>query len=297
MVRAARGPGASVPIAARADGSSAGAKQVLEASPMSDPRTPVSGRPSWVGRPIWVELASSDPAASRAFYARVFGWDVQVNPDPQYGGYAIANVDGAPVAGIGPKMSPDMPTFWSLYLGTDDVDALAAAAQAAGATIVVPSMVVGDQGRFAAIQDPSGAFVSAWQPISMAGFVSGRPNAFAWAELNARGIDAAVAFYESVLGWTTDVFPMGEGRAPYMRFFLDGQPVAGGMEMNPAVPASVPSYWSVYFGVADADATFRTAVEAGATEMMPPTPFPGGRFAILSDPEGAMFCIREEAGA
>jgi len=40
---------------------------------MSDPRTPVSGRPTWVGRPIWVELASSDPAASRAFYARVFG--------------------------------------------------------------------------------------------------------------------------------------------------------------------------------------------------------------------------------
>jgi uncharacterized protein len=55
------------------------------------------------------------------------------------------------------------------------------------------------------------------------------------------------------------------------------------------VPAEVPSYWMVYFGVDDLDASYRTALDAGAREMMGPTDFPGGRFAILGDPQGAVF--------
>jgi predicted enzyme related to lactoylglutathione lyase len=53
-------------------------------------------------KPSWVDLASGDAAASRDFYAALFGWDVEVNPDPQYGGYALARIDGKDAAGIGP---------------------------------------------------------------------------------------------------------------------------------------------------------------------------------------------------
>ncbi len=45
---------------------------------------------AWEGKPIWVDLSSGDRAGSRAFYSRLFGWQVDVNPDPQYGGYAVA---------------------------------------------------------------------------------------------------------------------------------------------------------------------------------------------------------------
>ena len=38
---------------------------------------------STVNRPAWVDLASSDAAASRDFYAKLFGWQVEVNPDPE----------------------------------------------------------------------------------------------------------------------------------------------------------------------------------------------------------------------
>jgi len=55
------------------------------------------------------------------------------------------------------------------------------------------------------------------------------------------------------------------------------------------VPAQVPSYWMVYFSVGDVDGSFRKAIEAGAQEMVAPVDYPGGRFAILSDPQGAMF--------
>src|SRR3989442_11485087 len=37
-------------------------------------------------KPIWLDLSSSDPAGSREFYSKLFGWDIEVNPDPQYGG-------------------------------------------------------------------------------------------------------------------------------------------------------------------------------------------------------------------
>jgi len=55
------------------------------------------------------------------------------------------------------------------------------------------------------------------------------------------------------------------------------------------VPAEVPSYWMVYFTVADVDASFKKATDGAAQTMLEPQDFPGGRFAILSDPQGAAF--------
>ena len=80
---------------------------------------------------------------------------------------------------------------------------------------------------------------------------------------------------------------MGEGQPPYTEFLLDGESVAGAWEMNPMVPAQVPSYWQVYFAVEDVDAAFKKAIDAGARELQAPQDFPGGRFAIVSDPQGA----------
>jgi predicted enzyme related to lactoylglutathione lyase len=59
------------------------------------------------------------------------------------------------------------------------------------------------------------------------------------------------------------------------------------MEMNSMVPAQVPSYWQVYFTVDDVDKSHKKAVELGGHEMLAPQDFPGGRFSILSDPQGA----------
>lgn len=59
--------------------------------------------------------------------------------------------------------------------------------------------------------------------------------------------------------------------------------------MNSMVPAEVPSYWLVYFTVEDVDAAYKKAIDAGGQEMLPPQEFPGGRFAIVSDPQGAAF--------
>lgn len=247
-------------------------------------------------KPVWADLASSDAAGSRDFYSKVFGWKIEVNPDPQYGGYGMAKVGGTQVAGIGPKMSAEQPTAWSLYIGTDDADDLAKKVQAAGGKVIAPPFDVGDQGRMATFQDPSGAFISAWQPKAMAGsFPVGEPNTFGWGELNARGVDKALPFYKKVFGWTTKTTEMGPDSPPYNEFQLGGESIAGGQEMNKMVPAQVPSYWLVYFAVGDVDKSFKTATQAGARELVSPMDFPGGRFAIVTDPQGAAFGLLKMA--
>jgi predicted enzyme related to lactoylglutathione lyase len=240
-------------------------------------------------KPVWIELSSSDPTASRAFYSRLFGWNVEVSPDPTYGGYALARIGGKDVAGIGPTQSPEAPTAWMIYIGTQDAERLAQQVKAAGGTVVVGPFDVGDQGRMAVFQDPSGAFISTWQPSSMGGFGTSGPNTFGWAELNSRGIEQAIPFYGRVFGWAHATNEMGEGAPPYTEFQLEGESIAGGMEMNPMVPAQVPSYWMVYFAVDDVDGSFQRAIDAGGQEMLGPRDFPGGRLAIVADPQGAAF--------
>src|ERR1700736_3390154 len=186
---------------------------------MAEAKTAVANKPAWV------DLSTSDAGAAREFYAKVFGWKIEVDPDPQYGGDGMANgwvkrgegigATSAPearavgkvgdkrVAGIGPKMSPEAPTAWSVYIGTDDADDLAKKVQAAGGKVIAPPFDVGDQGRMAVFQDPTGAFISAWQPGAMnAALASGEPGTFGWAELSSRGVDKAIPFYQKVFGWT-----------------------------------------------------------------------------------------------
>ena len=152
---------------------------------------------------------------------------------------------------------------------------------AAGGTVVAPVMDVGPQGRMGVFQDPSGAVIGAWQPGAMAGFSASGAGSFGWPELNARGVERAIAFYREVFGWSARTSPMGEGQPDYTEFLLDGESIAGGQEMQPMVPAQVSSHWLPYFKVADVDGWFRSALDQGSREMVAPMDFPGGRFAIL----------------
>ena len=242
-------------------------------------------------RPAWVELATDDPAAARAFYADLFGWRIEVHPDPQYGGYGMARLSEGEgdVAGITPKMMPEAPTTWNLYVGTDDVDALSSAVTAAGGTIVAPPFDVGEMGRMAVFVDPTGAVIAAWKAGGPRSFRTGEQNTFGWAELSARGFDNARAFYEAVFGWTSTTSPMGEGQPDYTEFKADSESILGGMEMMPMVPAEVPSYWMPYFNVDSVESAFDRALGLGATELVSPSDMPGGRFAIVQDPQGAAF--------
>jgi predicted enzyme related to lactoylglutathione lyase len=239
-------------------------------------------------RPAWVDLSTKDPAGARDFYGKLFGWEWFINPDPQYGGYAIARIDGTDVAGIGGLQMPEAPTAWMVYMGTDDAAGLEQKVQANGGTVIAPTFDIGDQGRMAVFQDPAGAFVSAWEPAGMGSFLSDQTNTFVWAELNSRDLPKAAAFYDGTFGWThADMGPGG-----YQMFQLGGATVAGATPMNAMAPAEMPSYWAIYFGVDNVDEAVERAKSAGGQAMMGPMDYPGGRFAMLGDPQGGIFLVR-----
>ncbi len=241
-------------------------------------------------RPAWIDLSSADPEGSRNFYTQLLGWDIQVNPDPQYGGYAMAQDAGVGLAGVGPKMDPNAPTAWNLYIGTDDAAALAQRVTDNGGKVVMAPFDVGDQGKMTVFQDPSGAFISAWQASGMRGFVSHQPGAFDWGELNARNVASVLPFYEKVFGWRVkEGRDVGPDQPPYNEFQLEGESILGAWEINPMVPADVPSYWQIYFSVDEVDLATALAIKLGARETVAPRDMPGGRFSIMIDPQGASF--------
>lgn len=235
--------------------------------------------------PVWVDLGVKDLEAAKRFYSKLFGWDPHTVPDPEAGGYTMFHVDGKDVAAVGGLMSPDQPTMWSVYFGTDDAEATARKVQEAGGKVIAPPFDVMKSGRMASFQDPSGAIFSVWQPGEHRGFgLAQAPNTFAWAELSTKNVDSVKPFYQKVFGWGIKSSPMGEGQPEYTEWLVNGKSIAGAM-------VNEPPHWLTYFGVADPDATAKKATELGAKVNFPPTDFPGGRFAMLSDPQGARFGI------
>jgi predicted enzyme related to lactoylglutathione lyase len=115
------------------------------------------------GTPSWVDLVTSDPAASRRFYSELFGWELQVS-GAEFGHYAMCEIGGKPVAGIAGEVAPEgLPTAWTTYFATDDVDAAVERISGNGGKINMPPMDVGSEGRMAIAADPTGAVFGVWQ--------------------------------------------------------------------------------------------------------------------------------------
>jgi predicted enzyme related to lactoylglutathione lyase len=128
----------------------------------------------------------------------------------------------------------------------------------------------------------------------MRSFGQGRPNTFGWTELNTRDLGRALPFYQQVFGWTTRESDMGGGQT-YTEFLHDGESVAGAIPMQPGTPDEVPSFWSIYFLTDDVDGTTRRAVAEGGQQIVEPQDFPGGRFSMVTDPQGGSFGIMKMA--
>ena len=115
------------------------------------------------------------------------------------------------------------------------------------------------------------------------------PGAFSWCELATPDPAKAADFYGKLLGWNFDAMEMAHGDT--YRVAKVGEAAIGGI-MAPPPGAPAMAFWSCYVTVADTDATARQCSEMGGKVMVPPTDIPTvGRFAVLQDPQGAMFCV------
>ncbi|MDZ7909591.1 MAG: VOC family protein [Gemmobacter sp.] len=107
-----------------------------------------------------------------------------------------------------------------------------------------------------------------------------------WYELTTPDIAAATAFYGGLLDW--QVQNAGMEGFDYFLALRDGAMVAGMMEPM----AGMPTAWAVYFAVEDCDATCAQAKALGGQVYAGPDDIPQtGRYAVLADPQGAVFAI------
>jgi uncharacterized protein len=245
------------------------------------------------GVPSWVDMGSKDLSASVRFYSDLFGWEGQ-DMGEQAGHYTIVTKGGKQVAAISPAQDDPGPPRWTTYVNVDNIDDVASKVESAGGKVVLAPMDVMAAGRMAIFMDTTGAFIAAWQPGQHLGAdLVNEPGAFVWSELTTSDLAKSKAFYSAVFGWGwggTDEYAeaqvKGEGEA------AGGRTIAGVMPRRPDMPAEVPDNWLVYFGTAGVDADVTKATGMGASVIVGPTDIPGmGRFAVLTDPQGAAFAL------
>ena len=242
-----------------------------------------------IGAPVWIDLFTSDPAGSRAFYGELLGW-TSTEPNADFGGYINFMSGDSLVAGaMENDGSAGVPDQWNVYLAVEDAEATVDAATSHGGGVIVPAMAVGDMGSMAVITDAGGAAIGLWQPGTHKGIgLIGEPGAPAWFELHTRDYDSSVQFYKDVFGW--DAKTMSD-TADFRYTTLGEGPgaLAGLMDSTRLLPEGAPAHWVVYLTVDDTDAGVKTVTELGGTVIAPPHDTAWGRLAHVADPTGAQF--------
>ena len=124
----------------------------------------------------------------------------------------------------------------------------------------------------------------------MAEFNVPAPGSICWRELATKDLPAAMEFYSKLFGWNlqqTKVTPMD-----YKEIILDDVAQGGMMAIDENWPSDVPSHWSTYIAVANADETVEKIVANGGSVRVPAFDAPGvGRMSMVADPAGAGFAI------
>jgi hypothetical protein len=119
------------------------------------------------------------------------------------------------------------------------------------------------------------------------GYIPGVPS---WVDTSQPDPEAALPFYSGLFGWEfEDMMPEGSPG----RYFV-GRIRGGDVAAVGSIPEGTPpvAMWNTYIWVESADDTAANSREAGGAVVMEPFDImDSGRMAMLTDPEGAAFCV------
>jgi hypothetical protein len=245
------------------------------------------------GVPSWLDLATSDPEAARAFYGPLLGWEFDVGL-AETGFYTYCKRAGRSVAGMIGVPVETMPTGWTTYMATNDVEETARRMVEAGADVFLGPLAVGPAGSVVACNDPTGAVVGAWQGGEHPGAeLVNESGSLVWSELATRDLAVAADFYSKVFGYGWDDEDTGDAGPLYRTFSVNGRVVGGAMQIDDRMPDAIPPHWMPYFGVGDVDASAKAAESLGGAVQVPPTDSPYGRWCVVADPQGGVFTVMQ----
>jgi hypothetical protein len=240
---------------------------------------------------------TASSVGAKAFYKKLMGWETRDDEIPG-GVYTMLLLDDGAVGGmfqIDEAMKQQgVPSHWVTYVAVADADATVARAKELGGTVLRDAFDVMEFGRMASLQDPGGAPFSIWQAKQHTGFghEGNTPGTVGWYELGTRDVERVGAFYADLFGWAPEPHPViGD-----TMFRHGGEIIGDMMSLNDGRFDGIPPRWTLYFSVADCDASVKVARENGGEIKLGPTDMMNiGRFAVVQDPQGAVFSIMQFA--
>lgn len=244
----------------------------------------------------WIELATTDQNAAKAFYSSLFGWtpnDIPMGPNDFYTMFKLDGRDAGAAYTLRPEQrSQGVPPHWMIYIAVDSADETAKRAAGLGAKTLAAPFDVFDVGRMAVLQDPTGAVFSIWEPKTHNGIgIRGVEGTLCWADLSTPDPARAAKFYSELFGWNV----IRGDKDDYLHI-KNGEDFIGGIPPTAHRDPHVPPHWLLYFAVSNCDQTAAKAKQLGATLHLPPMTMENvGRMAVLGDPQRAVFAIFEKS--
>ena len=116
---------------------------------------------------VHVELNTPNPERAKAFYSKLFQWQLEDVPNPAVpdGTYTVIKVGEGTGGGI-MKQIPGGPSGWLAYVQVDDLHAATQKAKSLGAEVMKDVTEVMGMGWLSFIRDPTGAVLGLWQSKS-----------------------------------------------------------------------------------------------------------------------------------
>ena len=114
---------------------------------------------------VHVELNTTNIAAAKAFYGKLFAWKLKDLPHEELGTYTMIGVgkDGTG-GGMMTQCIPNAPSAWMPYVHVKDIDVATKNAKKLGAKVVKDVTEVMGMGWLSIIVDPTGAMLGFWEP-------------------------------------------------------------------------------------------------------------------------------------
>lgn len=123
-------------------------------------------------------------------------------------------------------------------------------------------------------------------PVRSEAWPAGTP---CWVDCQVDDPVEAAQFYGALFGW--DMQGGGEDSGGYLMALRDGEAVAG---VGPKPEPGVPSVWTTYFAVPDADKAAEQVTAAGGSLVVPAFDvMEFGRMFVAADASGAPFAVWE----
>ena len=247
----------------------------------------------------WIELGTTDQPAAKSFYSSLFGWNSNDMPMGPGGGlYTIFQVEGRDAAAgytiTAEQRAEGVPPHWMIYVAVQSADETAKRVEPLGGKVIAPPFDVFEAGRMAVIADPTGAVFSLWQAKKNRGIgIAGEHGTLCWADLNTSDPEKAKRFYEGLFGWK--IMPGEHDSSGYLHI-RNGEDFIGGVPPASHRDPQARSNWLPYFLVSDVDKTTAQAQGQGSkVHLAPMTMENVGRFAVVADPQGAVFALFQSA--